>query len=186
MSTNKPTLAANHYYHFYNRGVNREQIFLQQENWLFFLTKVRQYFRPNLIDIIAYCLMPNHYHMLVYLKTDQISREVMQPFTTSYVKAINKQHGRVGPLFQSRFQAKHVDSGPYLAELTRYIHLNPVRAGLVDHPENWPYSSYNEYIGLRRGTLPHPETVMAAFSTPQAYRQFVEQEDPNDNPFHFP
>jgi hypothetical protein len=99
--------------------------------------------------------------ILVYLKTEVFGEEVMQPFMVSYTKAINKQQGRVGPIFQGPYQAKWVNNERYLLHLTRYIHLNPVTAGFVDRPEDWAYSSYQDYVGLRPGTLPQPEPVLA-------------------------
>ena len=170
----KPLLLPGNYYHFYNRGVNRQPIFFQKENWGFFIKQMRRYFQTDLLIVLAYCLMPNHYHLLVYLKAENISKKVMQPFGTSYVKAINKQQKRVGPLYQGPFKAKHVDSDAYLTHLTRYIHLNPVRAKLVDHPADWPYSSYNEYIGTRNGTLPQTDFILSQFASRDTYRGFVE------------
>ena len=151
---------ANGYYHIYNRGVNYQNIFFKAENWSFFLRRLRYYCTPDKADIIAYCLMPNHYHLLVYLKTDTFGEDVMQPFMVSYSKAINKQEGRVGPLFQGPYKAKHVHNDRYLMHLSRYIHLNPVTAGLAEKPEEWAYSSYLEYVGLRAGTLPQPNIVL--------------------------
>ena len=167
-------LSPGQYYHLYNRGVNRQPIFFCDENWLFFVRRLRHYFNPELAEIIAYCLMPNHYHLLVYVKCEDAGREVMQPFTVSYTKAINKQQQRSGHLFQGPFEAKHVNRDAYLKWLTRYIHLNPVEAGLVAAPADWVYSSYREYIGLRQGTLPSPEIVVSQFPSIEAYREFVE------------
>jgi REP element-mobilizing transposase RayT len=180
----KPPLLPENYYHFYNRGVNRQDIFFCQENWRFFIQQMRYYLQPEFLDIVAYCLMPNHYHLLVYLKTEAISIKVMQPFGTSYVKAVNKQQKRVGPLYQGPFKARHVDTDGYLTHVTRYIHLNPVRARLVEHPADWPYSSYNDYIGLRQGTLPKTDIILSQFASREAYREFVEEvSEPRDREF---
>jgi putative transposase len=86
-------------YHLYNRGVNRQPIFFCAENWVYFIKRLRHYFQPELVDILAYCLMPTHYHLMIHLKTDDLSARVMQPLGVSYTKAINRQQGRVGPLF---------------------------------------------------------------------------------------
>ena len=123
--------------------------------------------------------MPNHYHLLVCPHDDQFSRR-MQRFSISYTKAINKRYGRVGSLFQGQFQAVRVDRNDYLLHLSRYLHLNPVVAGLVKRPEEWEFSSYRDYIGLRRGTLPSPDLVLSQFSGPGAYQAFVESYKPGD------
>lgn len=97
----------------------------------------------------------------------------MQSFGQSYANAINKRYKRVGSLFQGRFQAVHVEENAYLLHLSRYIHLNPVMAGLVDAPEAWDFSSYPEYAGMRTGSLPHSEIVLSQFCSRQAYCRFV-------------
>jgi putative transposase len=164
---------ADEYYHVYNRGNNYQPIFFERENYLYFLRQLRKYLVPEAVEIVTYCLMPNHYHLLVHLKTDNLS-DLMQPCALSYTKAINKRYERVGSLFQGRFKAIHVDRNEYLVHLSRYIHLNPVEAGLVRRAEDWAFSSCPEYIGLRNGTLPKPDVVLSQFTSPDAYRLFVE------------
>jgi REP element-mobilizing transposase RayT len=161
------------YYHVYNRGNNRQLIFFERDNYLYFLRLLRNHLIAHGVDIIAYCLMPNHYHLLVHLKTEHFSK-LMQAFSLSYAKAINKRYQRVGSLFQGRFQAIHVDSEEYLLHLTRYIHLNPVQANLVDKAEDWEFSSYQEYIELRRGSLPKLHGLRSQFYSADAYRYFLE------------
>ena len=185
------------YYHFYNRGVNRERIFFESENYLFFLRRLREHLLP-VLEVVAYCLMPTHYHLLVQVKqtpqTSEVSGEpsvrttsevyaevssapisaAMMRLAVSYTKAVNKRYERVGPLFQGAFQARHVERDEYLVHLSRYIHLNPWAAGYVGHAQEWEYSSYPDYLGLRQGTLPAPGAVLGEFSSPNAYRKFVE------------
>jgi len=96
---------------------------------------MRKYLVP-ILDVVAYCLMPTHYHLLVLLKEAELSHR-MQLFSISYTKAMNARYDRVGALFQGAFQAKHVNRNDYLVHLSRYIHLNPVLAGLVERPEDW-------------------------------------------------
>lgn len=175
----KEKLIPNHYYHIYNRGVDRGKIFFAAENWKFFLRRLRYYCPPEKGRIIAYCLMPTHYHLLIYVNCQDFGHQVMHPFTISYTKAINKQQDRVGHLFQGTFQAKRVDQDAYLTQLTGYIHNNPVAAGYVQHPQDWTYSSYLDYVGQRKGTLPAKEIVLDYFASPKDYQRFV-AEDPQD------
>ena len=171
------------YYHLYNRGVNRERIFVEPENYLFFLRRLREHLM-SVLEVVAYCLMPTHYHLLVQVKqtsevceTSEVSAAMMR-LAVSYTKAVNRRYERVGPLFQGAFQARHVERDEYLLQVSRYIHLNPWAAGYVGHAEEWEYSSYPDYLGLRQGILPAPGAVLGQFSSPNAYRQFVEGQVP--------
>ncbi len=165
-------LLKNNYYHIYNRGNNRQLIFLEKENYVYFLKRLRSIFNHD-VEVIAYCLMPNHYHLLVYLKTEDFSR-YMQKLSIAYTKAINKRFNRVGALFQGHFQAVNVSTDEYLLHLSRYIHLNPVRANLVKYAQHWQFSSYLDYIGLRNGTLPNFKPILNYFSDRESYRVFCE------------
>ncbi len=178
MPPRKVEFHTGHYYHLYNRGNNFQSVFFERENYLHFLRLLRQHLMGEALDVIAYCLMPNHYHLLVNLKTDALSKK-MQPFLLAYTKAINKRYERVGSLFQGRFQGIHVDSNAYLLHLVQYIHLNPVKAGFVKAPEAWEFSSYREYVGLRDGTLPKMDAVRSQFTSAEAYCRFVKAHDEN-------
>lgn len=178
-------LVPGEYYHLYNRGVNRQDIFFERENYLFFLRRIRKYLLGEIeaselsqtsevccATIVAYCLMPNHFHLLLTPHTDDLSRR-MQRLSISFTKAVNQRYDRVGPLFQGQFQAAHVDRNEYLLHLSRYLHLNSVAAGLVTQAQDWEFSSYHEYVGLRRGTLPTPDIVLSQFPDRAAYQAFV-------------
>jgi hypothetical protein len=97
----------------------------------------------------------------------------MKRFLLSYANAVNKRYGRSGTLFEGRFRAVCVEGDRYLLHLSRYIHLNPVLAGIAQSPEDWEFSSYREYVGLREGTLPAPDVVLSQFASQAAYRAFV-------------
>jgi REP element-mobilizing transposase RayT len=181
-------LVTGEHYHLYNRGHNHQPIFFDRENYLFFLRRVRNYLLGDTqtseiqVLVVAYCLMPNHYHLLLCPLDNKLSRH-MQRLSISYTKAINKRHNRTGALFQGQFQVARVDQDEYLLHLSRYIHLNPVAAGLVEYPEEWEFSSYREYVGIRQGTLPAPDIVLSQFPSPDAYRDFVEGYRPRDKEF---
>lgn len=176
MPRRQVNFAPGYYYHLYNRGNNRQNIFFEQENYLYFLRQFRRYLVEDTLDVLAYCLMPNHYHFLVCLRSPHLS-EQMQAFSLSYTKAINRRYGRCGSLFQGRFCAICVDSDRYLLHLSRYIHLNPVAAGFVKTPEEWEFSSYREYVDLRQGTLPKLEHIRQEVGTARNYHGFVTAAD---------
>ena len=178
MPRRETQLAVGEHYHVYNRGNNRQPVCFERDNYLFLLRQWRKYVTPA-CQVIAYCLMPTHYHFLVHIITDGFSHG-MQLLGISYTKAINKQRNRVGALFQGAFRAQYIERDEYLLHVSRYIHLNPVLIGLVQRPEDWEFSSYRDYLGLRRGSLPVSDVVLGQFATADAYRAFVESYAPAD------
>ena len=161
-------------YHVYNRGNNKQTIFFKEENYIYFLGKVRKYIMPH-CDILAYVLMPNHFHFLIHADertekemaelriTTNVLSEGIRLLLSSYTKGINKQEERTGNLIQQKTKSKCVSDATklneegYAATCFYYIHQNPVKAGLVNRMEDWHYSSYRDYAGLRNGTLCNKE-----------------------------
>lgn len=160
-------------HHIYNRGVNRQNIFFAKEHWHFFLRRLIELFVPEKADILAYCLMPNHFHLMVSVHIAEFGNEVMMPFTVSYTRAVNRQMQRSGPIFQGTYQAKPLNSLETQIHVSRYIHLNPVMAGLVKLPEDWMFSSYRDYIGMRNGQLPKKELILSDFNDSNDYRIYT-------------
>jgi REP element-mobilizing transposase RayT len=138
------------YYHIYNRGNNLENIFRQERNYEFFLQKYNQHITP-VAETYAYCLLKNHFHLLVRIKhQDELNTtlqnkrpgQVFGNFFNAYAKAFNKLYQRSGSLFQNPFGRVEVTSDRQLFQLVIYIHQNPQRHGFVDDFRDWPYSSY--------------------------------------------
>lgn len=133
------------FYHIYNRGFNKEQIFKSSEDYKKFFTILEKILETGDWNIYAYCLMPNHYHFLVEQKKTSVSKLFSRLFT-SYSQFFNKKYERQGPLFQDRFKSKLVQKDSYFSYVSRYIHLNPYFAGLVNEPVKYEYSSLKEYL----------------------------------------
>lgn len=206
-------LQSEKYYHIYNRANGFEKIFLKDEHYNFFLKRYRYYIEP-FVNTYTYCLMSNHFHLLIQIKTpteirdslyawrerngltdlsplslinykssdltilkklaelelmlengnkeidEYIEKWISKQFAnlfSSYTQAFNKQTGRMGSLFIKNFKRKPINDEKYLKNLIRYIHLNPVEAGICNSPSQWKYSSYNEIV---KGTLAiHKEVV---------------------------
>ncbi len=180
----KISFSEGEYYHIYNRGVNKDIIFENDHDRKHFIRllfvsnsdKAVRFseikFKPfpfidrgkSLVSIGSYCLMPNHFHLLVKEIKDGGISSFMTKLTTGYSMYFNKIHGRVGPLFQSRFKASHADSDNYLKYLFAYIHLNPVKLiepewkekgisnkiAAENYLKNYHYSSYEDYMGSER------------------------------------
>lgn len=169
-------------FHVYNRGNNKQVIFFNRDNYIFFLKKVRKEICP-FANILAYCLMPNHFHFLLHVKSklkdslDQNSSSVkdlpnnlpnqQHPLSrkigtllSSYTRAINIQEKQHGSLFQQKTKAELIchleevyDRSDYLTTCFYYIHQNPLKAKLVSKLENWEYSSFRDFAGFRNGSL---------------------------------
>jgi putative transposase len=144
---------AGQYYHVYNRGVNRRPIFASEENYNFLLRRMKQFLPLYPIRVIAYSLMPNHYHFLVGVDKDGSLSPFFQRLFNSYSQAFNRQQNRTGTLFEGRAKSILIDESGYIYALVRYIHLNPVVAGLVSNPEDWHFSNYLEWIDGRNDEL---------------------------------
>ena len=148
-----PPLQPGVFYHIYNRGTNRENIFVEQRNYPYFLQLYVRHIGP-VAETYAYCLLKNHFHVLVRIKDDPDPKGLKRPlgsmafsnFFNAYAKAINKAYQRTGSLFQHPFGRIQVDSQAYLLQLVRYIHRNPQKHGLVSDFREWPYSSYHTIV----------------------------------------
>jgi putative transposase len=159
-------IIADDIYHIYNQGNNQETIFYTSEDYIEFLTIFRRFVQPH-CSVLAYCLIPNHFHFLIHTTDDSAkgkrignidSCELSNGFRllqSSYAQFINKKYNRSGSLFRQKAKAKVTSEGTadYHAVAFHYIHQNPLRAGLVKRLEDWPYSSFTDYAGIRRGSL---------------------------------
>ena len=125
------------------------------------------------MTVIAYCLMSNYYHFILRQNGEARINDFMQVVFYNYSITFNQIHGRSGTVFEGPFRAILIDNNEYLLHLCRYIHRNPLEAGMVAKPEQWQYSNYLEFIGKRKGTLVDPEFVNLNFGCPEAYEDFV-------------
>jgi len=134
------------FYHVFSRGNEKQPIFLGDEDRCFFLDCLRQAHERFGAVIHIYCLMPNHFHLILETPNGDLSR-VMQFLNTRYTVYFNKKHKRCGHLFQGRYRSVLIEAVGYARELSRYIHLNPVRAKIAKGPDEYPWSSYGYYLG---------------------------------------
>lgn len=203
MALRKTILATGQIYHIYNRGVEKRPIFLNKKgyNRLIDLTNYYQFANcpvkfsqfkalsrdakkdlldklasqsDKLVEILAFCLMPNHIHFLCkQLKNNGISK-FMSKICSGYSHYFNILHQRVGPLFQGNFKAVRIETDEQLVHTSRYIHLNPVSSYLIEfnHLESYDFSSYPEYTGKKAGFC-NIEEILAYFKTIQDYKNFV-------------
>ena len=174
MPARRPNYSPGGYYHIYNRGAHRVSLFREEDNYLFVLRRMKEYSRALDLAPIAYCLLPNHYHLLVRQDGAHAAGLLPQRVFNSYSKAYNKRYGHSGTLFEGNYRVLPVEDEGYLLHLCRYIHLNPLLHGLVSDVSDWPYSNYPEWIGDREGTLVDRAFVLERFPQPGSYRSFVQ------------
>ena len=179
MPYRKNTFATGYYYHIFNRGVAGSNIFLNDSNYEYCLRLLEKYALKYMVQIVALCLMPNHYHLLLRQDGDLDISQFIQTTFNAYVQALNKQINRKGPLFEGRFKHVLVDKEEYLVHLCRYIHLNPVKAGLVRKPADWRYSDYTLWIG-NEALMQNASFIQEHFENREAYAEFVEDTDMDD------
>lgn len=136
----------NAFYHVFNRGINKQEVFLKDEDYKFFLNKLYNLKMKYDHSIYAFCLMPNHFHISIQTRKTSIST-IMSSLITSYSMYFNRTYNHLGPVFQNRFKSILIEGYPYFRKLSQYIYLNPVKGGLVKDPIAYPYSSIREAIG---------------------------------------
>lgn len=137
-------------YHVTSRGDRREDIFVDDHDRAGLLNLVAHSLGRFDAQLLAYCLMGNHYHFVLHTRRANLSA-LMRQVNGVYTQSFNRRHGKVGHLFQGRFKAILVDRESYLLEVCRYVELNPVRAGMVVAPGDWPWSSYRAHVGQAAG-----------------------------------
>jgi REP-associated tyrosine transposase len=160
-------------YHVINRGTARQAIFLDEEDDRVFLNTLAEAHRQWGIEVFAYCLMRNHYDVCLRTPRGNLSR-VMRHVDGLYTQRFNRSHERDGSLFRGRYKAILVDGDEYLAQVVRYIHLNPVGAALVRYPEDYRWSSHRHYLQTkRRPPWLNTDTVLEQLGGSTAFHEFV-------------
>ena len=150
------------FYHVMNRGNGRERIFHHQKHYEMFFRVLEESADLWEIQIHAFSLLPSHYHMLIETPLANLSR-AMRHINGVYTQRLNRQRGVDGHLFRGRYKAILVEEDAYLVELVRYIHLNPVKAGLVKKPEQHGWTSHRYYLGEKRLEWLRTERVLRYF-----------------------
>lgn len=177
MSSPEP-LIPGEYYHVYNRGINGEPLFREERNYPYFLKLYAKYIEP-VAETYAYCLLNNHFHLLVRIKEIAPVSEtgpILDPsrqfnnWFIAYAKAFNKAYQRTGGLFESPFKRKRVDSDRYFTYLVAYIHRNPQKHGFVDDFRTWPYSSYRAILSSKPSRIQRA-VVLDWFAGPLGFEQ---------------
>ena len=140
-------------YHIILRGMNRQQIFYDEEDYAYFIHLLDRFQDISHYELYAYCLMGNHIHLLLKTGEEPLDR-IFRRIGASFVYWYNLKYQRVGHLFQDRFRSEPVEDDQYFLTVLRYIFRNPVKAGLCMKPEDYPYSNIMEYIGARQRTVP--------------------------------
>jgi|SRR3989344_699114 len=133
------------YYHIFNRGFDRKSIYIGAADYLRFLEKLEESRKKFDWIIYSYCLLPNHYHLQIQSGADSIST-IIHWLQTSHAVYFNRNHKHFSPVFTGRFKSIIIQKELYHLYLSKYIHLNPVKAGLVKNPQEYPYSSYSEIV----------------------------------------
>ncbi len=169
------------YYHIYNHANGSENLFVNDGNYYFFLKRYAHFISP-VVQTFAYCLMPNHFHLLIKINSEEklanyfnsldesntnysspyeklISKQFSN-FFSSYTQAFNKQQHRMGSLFIKNFKRKYISDRDYLLKMVNYIHLNPVRHGFCESPRDWEFSSYNSLLSEQESDLVNKEVIM--------------------------
>lgn len=162
-------------YHIMHRGIDKRNIFIDDEDKMMFIKGLLRAKRVGKFELYAYCLMSNHVHLLMREK-ESIGKS-MQRIAVSYVTWHNNKHGRTGHLFQNRYLSEPVETEAYFVTVLRYIHQNPIKAGLVKMVKDYPWSSYREYELAYQGKKTHVNAHLAQsyFKTFKTFGLFINE-----------
>ncbi len=183
--------AAENYYHVYNRGNNKQTVFLEPADYDFFIIRLaealgrgapsagdKRYIRkelpPGAFSLICYCLMPNHFHFLLRQNSSLPVSILIQKICTSYSMYFNKKYHHLGHVWQDQFKAALINDDSYLLWLSAYIHLNPVAAGLAEQSEDYVWSSFNNFMDAASGLACENGIVINQFKSAADYKNFVQ------------
>lgn len=171
------------YYHIYGRGINKRTVFHDTDDYAVFLNLLKRYLDKELakdkkgreyeslygrIELLAFCLMSNHFHLLIYQLDEAGMTTLMRRVSGAYSSYYNKKYKRTGSLFQDRFKASKVTTDEYLQHISRYIHLNP------DNYKKWEFSSVPYYFGNKTAEWVKPKRIMELFEDEDSYMKFME------------
>jgi REP element-mobilizing transposase RayT len=159
-------------YHVIVRGNQRQNTFLADEDYQAYLRRLGRYRDKYSYSVHAYCLMPNHVHLLIETSEHPLAK-FMQGLQQSYTQYFNLKYHKTGHVFQGRYKAIICDKDEYLLELLRYVHLNPVRAGMLKSADGYRYSGHQAYLQSKRTEIIDPQKVLAILGGPKAYRRFI-------------
>ena len=167
----------NAFYHITARGNRREKIFHSDKDKEVFLKKLKETLIKYSMICYAYCLMDNHYHLFIKTTQPNLSQGIHY-LNSSYANWFRNKHQIIGPIFQGRFKSILIDADNYALLLSAYIHLNPLRAGIVRQLEDYPWSSYLDYLNLRKANISDPSFILKSidnntFNSIKRYREYV-------------
>jgi putative transposase len=173
----------NSYYHVYARGAARKEIFLDDEDYCVFLNLLKRYLDSEpavdvlgreynnfyeTVELLAFCLMPNHFHILLYQHKEKAITNLMRGLMSSYSRYFNKKYDRSGKLTESSYKSSRISNNEYLMHISRYIHLNPRQW------RNWGWSSLLDYLDTPRANWVRPRRILEMFPSAKEYEEFVE------------
>ena len=164
----------NTYHHLYNRGANKQIIFYDRECYLYFLKRLKHYKEKYKIQILSYCIMPNHFHVFVKQETEELKiSDFISSLLNSYVKSINKRFQRSGTLFEGKTKSKLITDEHYFIWIIKYIIENPVKAKMVKAAVDWEFSNAKDLCKLRNGTLTDTKEVVSFFQSEEQMINFL-------------
>ncbi len=163
-------------YHVMLRGIDKRDIFISHSDYKKFLYYIEKAKQKSYFVLYAYCLMTNHVHLLIKTETEPIGK-IVSRITVGYAQYHNIKNGRTGHLFQNRFKSEPVDTRKYFLTVIRYIHQNPLKAGLVDHIKDYKWSSYKDYLIKTEKRIIETTLALDFFSNLSDFRKFMDEKN---------